>query len=84
MSEYMDLESNRIKLGLHGSIQYMNSSLALQIAKYWLEKVNSQTLTNFSYIQENTDKLDVSDLSILKPVLIDDKIKDGNDLTKYG
>lgn len=79
MSEYKDLESNRIKLGLHGNIQYMNSSLALQIAKYWLEKVNSKSLTNHSYVQENTDKLDVNDLPILKPVVVDESFKNGKD-----
>lgn len=77
MSEYKDLESNRIKLGLHGNIQYMNSSLALQIAKYWLEKVNNKSLTNHSYVQENNDKLDVNDLSILKPVVIDNNFRNG-------
>ena len=77
ISEYKDLESKEIKLGLNGNIQYMNSSLALQIAKYWIEKINNKSLINHCYIKENTDKLDEAELSILKPVVIEEQFKKG-------
>jgi len=78
MSEYKcNLESRKIKLGLYGNIQYLNSSLALQIAKYWLDKMNNKSLSNHSLIKENTDKLDENGLPILKPVVIEEHFKKG-------
>jgi hypothetical protein len=38
-----------IKLGLNGQVQYLNASLAVQIAKYWIEK--KSTLRS-SYIRK--------------------------------
>ena len=80
MSDFKDLESREIKLGLYGNVQYLNSSLALQLAKYWLAKMNNKSLSNHSLIKENTDKLDENGLPILKPVVIEEHFKKGKRL----
>lgn len=36
VEKYYDINSNEIELGIKGKIQYLNTSLALQIAKYWV------------------------------------------------
>ena len=46
-NKYLDHNFNETKLGLNGEVQYINSSLALQISKYWMDKFSKKK----TYIQ---------------------------------
>ena len=66
---------NNIELGLKGDVQLLNSSLAIQIAKYWIEKRNNSYLDRFKWVRENT--INGGLLPILRPFRIDDNFKNG-------
>ncbi len=79
MSEYTDLDSKKIKLGLRGHVQYINSSLALQIARYWIHKMKYGSRTSYECVKENTEEMDESGLPMLKPVVIEESFRKGNE-----
>lgn len=66
VNKYLDKNLNEMNLGLNGKIQYLNSSLALQIANYWLErrsiklinKIIYSTYYNFLLINKDTKNFD--------------------------
>jgi folylpolyglutamate synthase len=77
INEIKDINLNNIELGLKGDVQFINSSLAIQIAKYWIDKYNNNSLNKFKWVQDNhINKLDDS-IPILNEIIIDNCFKNG-------
>ena len=77
INEIKDSNSNNIELGLKGDVQFINSSLAIQIAKYWIDKYNNNSLNKFKWVQDNhINKLNDS-IPILNEIIIDNYFKNG-------
>jgi folylpolyglutamate synthase len=77
INEIKDINLNNIELGLKGDVQLINSSLAIQIAKYWIDKYNNNSLNKFKWVQDNhINKLNDS-IPILNEIIIDNYFKNG-------
>ena len=77
INEIKDINLNNIELGLKGDVQLINSSLAIQIAKYWIDKYNNNSLNKFKWVQDNHfNKLNDS-IPILNEIIIDNYFKNG-------
>lgn len=83
ITNYKDINSNDIELGLKGDVQYLNSSLAIQIAKYWIEKRENNILDKYKWVEANTAEiLSINDypilnIPILKSLKINNNFKNG-------
>ena len=75
INKITDLQSNEIELGLKGEVQFLNSSLAIQIAKYWIDKRTNNHIDRYKWVKENT--INSSFLPILRTIQIDNNFKNG-------